>query len=376
MLLARGPSPLDMRVTRPKPEQVTPRPQRRIALVPRDRQLTRIFARKWQRESLNRIRSGPRQIASTNPSERRWKRIRAALENYVPEVTPGETTALRTRAHPFAVYIAAMHRKIHPRWGDGILVDWSEKSRDNPLNDWSRWAMVELVLNSDGSLNKAGIVKSSGYIPFDAAALEVVFHAAPFGKPPRAILSSDGKVYLHWRFHRDQRQCGTFGVDAFILNKKPKNGHQDAAGGPDRTWAPGQGLARLRRGKALEVAPRRAMSAAEVTARAWFDAWSRKDPKAMALLSALPFVVSGRVVARNEAQLMAIYRKLMAERPGRLVSVRTATLSDLRRVLGVVPRRLVSGADRLFALARVGSDTVVLALCRTGAGFRVCEVVR
>ncbi len=354
----------------------TSRPRPRVDLVPKDRQLTRIFARKWHRESLNRIRSGPKQIASTNPSERRWKRIRAALENYLPEVTPGETTALRTRAHPFAVYIAAMHRKIHPRWGDGILVDWAEKSRDNPLNDWSRWAMVELVLNSDGTLDKAGIVKSSGYIPFDAAALEVVFNAAPFGRPPRAILSSDGKVYLHWRFHRDNRQCGTFGVDAFILNKRPKGGHRDGKGGPDRTWAPGRGIARLRRGRPMEVARQGSMSAAEVTARAWFDAWSRKDAKAMALLSALPFVVSGRVVAKSAAQLLGIYQKLLTERPGKLISVRTATLSDLRSILGILPKRLVSGADRLFAVARVGSDTVVLALCRTPAGFRVCEVLR
>ncbi len=376
IVVARGPSPLDMRLPRPSREIHRETPRRKLDLVPRDRRLTRIFARKWQRESLKRIRSGPKQIASTNRSERRWKRIRAALENYIPEVTPAKTTALRTRAHPFARYIAAMHRKIHPRWGDGILVDWSEKSSDNPLNDWSRWAMVELVLNADGSLNKAGIVKSSGYIPFDAAALEVVFDAAPFGRPPRAILSSDGKVYLHWRFHRDQRQCGTFGVDAFILNNRPRKGHMDEAGGPDRTWAPGRSIARLHRGTPLEVAPGHTMSAGEVTARAWFDAWSRKDADAMVRLSALPFVASGRVVARTKPQLKTLYVRLLSERPGKLTAVRTLTLSELRSILGRLPRKLVSGANRLFALARLGSNSILLGLCKTTAGFRVCEVVR
>ncbi|MBI4701915.1 MAG: hypothetical protein HY744_12320 [Deltaproteobacteria bacterium] len=38
---------------------------------------------------------------------------------------------------------------------------------------------------------------------FDVAALRSVEAASPFGKPPDAIVSPDGRVYLHWEFHRD-----------------------------------------------------------------------------------------------------------------------------------------------------------------------------
>ncbi|MFH1131700.1 MAG: hypothetical protein V1754_10215, partial [Pseudomonadota bacterium] len=38
--------------------------------------------------------------------EQRLSQIRAALENFIPEVQPGNQTALGTRADPFAVYIA------------------------------------------------------------------------------------------------------------------------------------------------------------------------------------------------------------------------------------------------------------------------------
>ena len=74
-----------------------------------------------------------------------------------------------------------------------------------------------VVLNPDGSVDKLGIVRPSGYAPFDAAALDAVMSSAPFVRPPEAIRSVNGKVYLDWRFHRDDRQCGTFGVDPHIL---------------------------------------------------------------------------------------------------------------------------------------------------------------
>ena len=49
--------------------------------------------------------------------------MQAALENFIPEVKPGNQTALNTRAAPFAAYIARMHRSIHKLWGFGELED-------------------------------------------------------------------------------------------------------------------------------------------------------------------------------------------------------------------------------------------------------------
>ena len=60
----------------------------------------------------------------------------------------GNQDALRTRADPFALYIARMHRKIHSLWGYGFLVVLSDA--DDPLNN------MDLMAN--GSVDKAGIV--------------------------------------------------------------------------------------------------------------------------------------------------------------------------------------------------------------------------
>src|SRR5262249_54113613 len=150
--------------------------------------------------------------------EKKMEQIHSALENFTPEVKPGNQTALGTRAAPFAVFIARMHRKIHELWGFGFLEDLDGKSNSNPMNDRELEVTLEIVLNSDGTLDKATIVKPSGILTFDVAAIDTVQNAGPFEAPPEAIKSGNGKVYLHWTFHRDERQCSPYFADPFILD--------------------------------------------------------------------------------------------------------------------------------------------------------------
>jgi TonB family protein len=152
---------------------------------------------------------------------RNAERVRAALENFIPEVKPGNQTALNTRAAPFAAYIAKMHRSIHKLWGFGALEDWDELPGGSPLNDPKLSTTLEMVLNRDGTVDKITVVRASGYLPFDAAAIDVAYNAGPYPDPPRAIRSANGKIYVHWQFHRDERQCATSGVDYFILDNPP-----------------------------------------------------------------------------------------------------------------------------------------------------------
>src|SRR5262245_53945795 len=183
-----------------------------------------------------------RRLAQTQRSTRQGKfqrnvaRVRSSLENFIPEVRPGNQTALNTRAAPFAAYIAKMHRSIHKLWGFGALEDWDELTGGSPLNDPKLSTTLEMVLNRDGTVDKVTIVRASGYLPFDASAIDVAFNAGPYPDPPRAIRSANGKIYVHWQFHRDERQCATSGVDYFILDNPPA--------GADRSVvaeAPGEG---------------------------------------------------------------------------------------------------------------------------------------
>ena len=82
-----------------------------------------------------------RQVAARKMTSKkgRWERkldaVKSSLENFVPDIRPGNQTALKTRAHPYALYIARMHRRIHELWGFGYLEQLDSKGADYPLND-------------------------------------------------------------------------------------------------------------------------------------------------------------------------------------------------------------------------------------------------
>jgi TonB family protein len=175
-----------------------------------------------------------RQVAARKSSttKGKWEKnlaaIRSSLENFVPDVRPGNQTALKTRAHPFAVYVARMHRRIHELWGFGFLEDLDSKAATYPLNNPDLWVNLEVSVNSDGTIHKVTIAKTSGKTEFDVAAIHTVIAAAPYDPTPEAIRSVDGRIYLHWGFYRNWRQCGTFNVEPYILNEVPDDGGKGA----------------------------------------------------------------------------------------------------------------------------------------------------
>ncbi len=150
---------------------------------------------------------------------RRWRRFRAAIENFVPNVRPGNQTALNAAASPFADFIAAAHRRIHREFAHRFIRSLPIAS--GPFSDSSLHTTLEIVFNRDGSVHKIGVVRSSGFLPFDYGAFEAVLRAQPYTEPPPQILSGDGRVYVHWGFYRNQRFCGTFNVTPFILPRPP-----------------------------------------------------------------------------------------------------------------------------------------------------------
>ncbi|KPK13527.1 MAG: hypothetical protein AMJ62_14815 [Myxococcales bacterium SG8_38] len=146
--------------------------------------------------------------------EKTWNEFRAAIENYVPGVKSGNTTALNAAASPFATYIAAVHRRIHREFADGFL---RSLPMGSPYQDPTLMTKLEIVLNQDGSVHRIGVVRSSGLLPFDFGAFNSVLRGQPYPPAPSSILSGDGRVYFHWGFYRNQRQCGTFNAEPYII---------------------------------------------------------------------------------------------------------------------------------------------------------------
>lgn len=132
-----------------------------------------------------------------------FQRYRAAIENYDPSVKPGNQTSLNAARVPFASYINQMHNRIHPVFADSFLGSLDSLGRSDPLNQ-KLVTHLELVLDKErGRVVRMGVTKPSGVTAFDIGALKSAESAGPYGPPPAMIISPDGRVYLHWEFHRD-----------------------------------------------------------------------------------------------------------------------------------------------------------------------------
>ena len=135
-----------------------------------------------------------------------------ALMNFDVNARPGRETRLNTQRDAFAAYIHHIHDKIHRHWPSYLQRLDVTYGVDHPLSDPSLVARVEMVLSREGEVTAARIARTSGQLLFDAEAVATVLRVGPHRPPPAALLSHDGKAYIQWGFHRDQRQCGTFGV--------------------------------------------------------------------------------------------------------------------------------------------------------------------
>ena len=169
-----------------------------------------------------------------------WKslgieRWRSAIENYVPSVKLGNTTALNTARNPFANYLNHIHNRIHPIFADTFLVSLDRLPNSHPLNQPDLKTFLEIVVReTDGQLVRMGVTRTSGVTAFDIGALESVQRASPFGTPPAVIVSPDRNVYLHWEFHRNPiYACSTYFARPYILKGKPETAPPDVEPSPE-----------------------------------------------------------------------------------------------------------------------------------------------
>lgn len=277
-----------------------------------------------------------RQVAARKMTSKkgRWERkldaIKSSLENFIPDVRPGNQTALKTRAHPFALYVARMHRRIHELWGFGFLENLDGKGADYPLNDQNLWVNLELSVNADGTVHKVTIAKTSGKTEFDVAAVDTVISAGPYDATPEAIRSVDGRIYLRWGFYRNWRQCGTFNVEPYILTEVPDDGGQgvlddgamvkntaklpgkrklDRQPVGTKTVTPDDGLAQQKVSPDSTVTDKQALFAANL----WVSAFATAQVEKLVGYSRTPFYAGGKVVAQNTAELKEMYSGLVVE---------------------------------------------------------------
>ena len=332
-----------------------------------------------------------RQVAARKMSARkgRWERkldaIKSSLENFVPDVRTGNQTALKTRAHPFAVYVARMHRRIHELWGFGFLEALDDRGASDPLNNPDLWTNLEVSVNPDGTLHKVTIVKTSGKTEFDVAAVDTVMSSAPFEAPPETIRSSDDRVYLRWGFYRNWRQCGTFNVEPYILTDIPKDSDQgvldDSAlvkntaklpgkkklppASSEKPITPDDGKANDRVSPTTSVKDKEALFAANL----WISAFATASVDKLVKLSTVPFYAGGKIAAQTTSDLHDMYSGLVVE-SGAMRDWKLLSPSEYTNG-GALPE------GNFILQVRTAKEAFALVLTRTKSGdYRATQLAR
>lgn len=331
-----------------------------------------------------------RQVAARKMSSKkgRWERkldaVKSSLENFVPDVRPGNQTALKTRAHPYALYVARMHRRIHELWGFGFLEQLDDKSADYPLNNPDLWTNLEISVNPDGTLHKVTIVKTSGKTEFDVAAVDTVLSSAPYDATPEAIRSVDGRIYLRWGFYRNWRQCGTFNVEPYILTEVPDDGGagvlDDGAMVRNTAKLPGK-KARAVEGKAVtpddghandRVNPVSTVTDKEAlfAANLWVSAFATASVDKLVKYSTVPFYAGGKVAAETTADLKDMYSGLVVE-SGPMKDWKLLTPAEYSNGSGALPE------GNLVLQVRTAKEAFAVVLTRTKSGdYRATQLAR
>lgn len=178
--------------------------------------MERLFEQQEQEAAQKQSPRGRRLLSRWRENE---ESLRASLENFLPHIQTGNHTSVNARAAAHASYIARIHRYIHANWAMRFLPSLqSTYSNAHPLNDMSLSTVVEIVIDAQtGQVLETGRVTPSGNTLFDGEALITAREIGVHPEPPASIVSPDGKIYIHWTFWRDQRQCGSFGVRIYRL---------------------------------------------------------------------------------------------------------------------------------------------------------------
>jgi hypothetical protein len=322
-----------------------------------------------------RVVARARMGARTGRWERKLEAVKSSLENFVPDVRPGNQTALKTRAHPFAVYVARMHRRIHERWGFGFLDELDGKSSSHPLNNMELVTMLELSINPDGTLYKTTVIRTSGRTDFDVAAIASVMDSAPFEKTPTEIRSVDQRVYLRWAFFRGPRQCHPSNVEYYILDSIPggvvpleagqaavaattasSSATPDGAG--DKALAPPKPLSNDRN--------------ASYAANMWVSGLTSNSVKRLMKVSAVPFSVGGQPAASTTGDLQSLYEGLLGEIGG-IKSWELVSPVEFSRKTGL-PASV--GSDDLIVLVVTTQEKLGVVLAPHGGEYRAVQLIR
>ena len=137
--------------------------------------------------------------SKTNVNER--SQLGTELPNDIPF---SDTTNLNTDANIYYTFYDRVEQLFRVRWIERVNYYWDRIPYDFKKENlagriWS--TTFEVVLKQTGEYHSAAIIRSSGYKPFDEAAIYSFKNTGFFPNIPKAKVEPDGFVRLKYRFN-------------------------------------------------------------------------------------------------------------------------------------------------------------------------------
>lgn len=124
-------------------------------------------------------------------------------ENMPRDMKVGSFTALNTDRYLFYTFYARMEELIRFRWETRVqhALDNFDKVTLRQAGNRNWVTQAEFLLDKDGFLKQALIMKESGIRAFDAAAINAFKDARIFPNPPPEMIQEDGFIHIKFSFN-------------------------------------------------------------------------------------------------------------------------------------------------------------------------------
>lgn len=140
-----------------------------------------------------------RELAEMNRLNQGQSQVGEALPN---DVRIGSFTALNTDQYLYYSFYARIEEQIRYRWESRVMAAIQRFDNITMMNTGNRnWVtQVEFLLDREGFLKSALVMKESGVKIFDMAAINAFREARVFPNPPPEMVKEDGFIHIKYSF--------------------------------------------------------------------------------------------------------------------------------------------------------------------------------
>ncbi len=119
------------------------------------------------------------------------------------DVAVGSITALNTDRLTYYSFFSRVNQAIYFRWNSRVrnALDSFDNNYFRNVVRLNRWVTeAEILIRPDGRVHKVLLMKESGILRFDLAAVNAFKEAAIFPNPPQEMIQDDGFIHLKYSF--------------------------------------------------------------------------------------------------------------------------------------------------------------------------------